>query len=210
MAERFLIFADGVDVDLLEGVDNESRRLSAVQALNKIARDARAMAATRILQQVALPESYVQPGGHRLYVSKQATKRSLEARITARGRATSLARFVEGNPSLHAEGLHIRVQPGRSTFLRRAFLIRLPGVGGSTDAGLGNTALAVRLGPGGTLRNKSFARRVASGLYVLYGPSVAQVFRDNQDEGVANDMAPEVVEKLTVEFSRLVDYKLRK
>lgn len=205
MADRFVFFADGVDVDLLEGVDNDKRRLKAVQALNKVARDARADIAKRILRQVALPSSYVQPGNHRLYVSKQAQKNSLEARITARGRATSLARFAVGPQKVNAEGVTVKVHPGQAQVLKRAFMIRLPGRGGSTDLGAANLGLAVRLRPGETLRNKNFARRVASGLYVLYGPSVAQVFRDNQDEGVATDAAPGVANDLLREFLRLMD-----
>jgi hypothetical protein len=201
----FALFADGVDVDLLEGVDDKSRRLAAVRAINKIARDARTEAARRILQQIAVPASYVQPGERRLYVSREANSNSLEARITARGRATSLARYVVGNPKTAVAGVTVRVHPGLSTYMRRAFLINLPGVGGSTDTGLANRGLAVRLKPGDTLRNKNYARRVASGLYVLYGPSVAQVFRDNADEGVANEMAPSVAQKLANEFLRLIE-----
>lgn len=205
MADRFAVFVDGVDVDLLEGLDNERRRQKAVQAINKIARDARAEAARKVLRQVALPASYVAPGNNRLYVSKQANNRSLEARITAQGRATSLARFVQGPAKINTAGIHLTIQPGHARFLKRAFLIRLPGKDGRTDAGAGNLGLAVRLGPGEALRNKNYSRRVASSLYVLYGPSVAQVFRDNQDEGVATDIAPGVANKLADEFRRLLD-----
>lgn len=204
----FALFADGVDIDLLEGLDDKSRRLAAVRAINKIARDARTEAARRILQQIAVPASYVQPGEKRLYVSREASSNSLEARITARGRAMSLARYVVGSPKPGVAGVTVRIHPGLATYMRRAFLINLPGVGGSTDAGLSNRGLAVRLKPGDSLRNKNFSRRVASGLYVLYGPSVAQVFRDNADEGVANEMTPSVAQKLADEFTRLLDVRL--
>lgn len=84
-------------------------------------------------------------------------------------------------------------------------MIRLPGVGGSTDTGLANVGLAIRLRPGERLANKTSARRVANGLYVLYGPSVDQVFRSNDGTGVANDLVPEIEDKLSKEFIRLLE-----
>jgi hypothetical protein len=137
-------------------------------------------------------------------VSKQATRNDLEAKITARGRITSLARLVQGNPTPNAAGVYVEVQPHKIKFLKRAFVIRLPqGTNSVTDTAH-NLGLAVRLKPGKVLNNKLTARRVASGLYVLYGPSVSQVFRANDDSGVANDMAPGVADHLMAEFLRLL------
>ena len=96
MAQQFAVFIDGLESDLLEGLDTKGRRLAAVRALNRVARDARAEAARKIRDQVNLPARYVAPSQQRLYVSKKAQGSSLEARITARGRATSLAQFLQG------------------------------------------------------------------------------------------------------------------
>ena len=201
---QFAFFADGLEVDLLEGFSTEQRRLAAVRAINKIARDARAQAAKMIRNEVNLPARYVSPSEGRLAVTKQANGSNLEARIMARGRATSLAQFVSGSAKPNVQGVHIEVAPGKARFLRRAFLIRLPqGNSPVTDTKF-NLGLAVRLKPGDTLRNKITARRVEKGLYLLYGPSVSQVFRANDGDGIANEMTPGLEAKLRDEFLRLL------
>lgn len=201
----FAVFVDGVEADLLAGLDTSSRRLAALRAVNKVARDARSLGAKLIREQVNLPASYVSEREKRLYVSKKATTGSLEAKITAQGRATSLARFVSGNAKPGKPGVYVEVKPGKAQFMRRAFLIKLPqGNNAVTDTKF-NMGLAIRLRPGETLANKLSARRVEKGLYVLYGPSVNQVFRANSGDGIANTMAPGLTDKLGAEFLRLLD-----
>jgi hypothetical protein len=208
VSSRFVVFADGFEADLLEGLDNESRRKAAVMAINKTVRDLRKEAADMIRDEVALPAKYVSPGQKRLYVSQQARGDNLEARITARGRATSLARFATGNTRVGGrDGVYIEVHPGKARLMRRAFLIPLKrGTGPVTDTNH-NLGLAIRLSRGEALRNKYSARRIESGLYLLYGPSVSQVFRNNAGTGVAKDMVPEAVKDLRAEFERLVGNK---
>lgn len=202
---RFAVFVDGIEADFLQGAGEKQRERAAVQAINKIARDARAQAARLIREQVNLPARYVSPSEKRLYVSRQAQGSNLEARITARGRATSLAQFVTGPAKPGKAGVYVQVQPGKARFMRRAFLIRLPqGNAAVTDTKF-NLGLAIRLRPGERLQNKVTARRVERGLYVLYGPSVSQVFRANDNSGVASDIAPEYARKLEAEFLRLLD-----
>lgn len=201
---EFVAFVDGLEVDLLSGLDSKSRRKAAVQAINKIARDARAMGARMIRDQVNLPVRYLSETEKRFYVSRQASGSSLEARITARGRATSLAQFVSGPARPGKAGVYVEVKPGKARFMRRAFLIKLPqGSSPVTDTRF-NLGLAIRLRPGEKLQNKITARRVESGLYVLYGPSVSQVFRANDGEGVANEMGPSIADRLGDEFMRLL------
>lgn len=201
---EFAVFLDGVELDLLREIDTAARRRAAVQAINKVARDARAQAARLIREQVNLPARYVSPAQKRLYVSKQAQGSSLEARITAQGRASSLAQFVTGPARPGKAGVYVEVQPGKARFMRRAFLIRLPqGTSPVTDTKF-NLGLAIRLRPGERLENKVSARRVEKGLYVLYGPSVNQVFRANDNSGVANDIAPDTAARLEAEFLRLL------
>ena len=117
-------------------------------------------------------------------------------------RNTSLARFVRGSPKVGKQGVYVAVSPGKARFMKRAFLIKLPqGSNPITDT-QHNLALAMRLKRGETLQNKSTARRIASGLYVLYGPSVDQVFRNREDTGVAIDLIPELEDDLQAEFLR--------
>lgn len=201
---QFAVFVDGLEVDLLKGLDSDTRRLAAVRAINKIARDARSEAARLIRQEVNLPAAYVSPNQKRLWVSKQATRGNLEARIEAQGRSTSLAQFVRGAPKPGKPGLYVEVAPGKARFMKRAFLIKLPqGSSPITDTKF-NLGLAIRLRPGEALKNKISAKRVEKGLYVLYGPSVNQVFRANDGDGIANEMSPGVAGKLESEFLRLL------
>lgn len=197
----FAVFADGVDVDLLEGLDTGSRRRAASQALNKVARDARALAIRQMRSQIALPKSYFD---QKRFFTSPANQQTLEAKLTARGRATMLARFVKGSAKVGKPGVYVEVKPGKARYLKRAFLIKLPqGQNAVTDT-LFNLGLAIRLRPGETIENKLVARRIERGLYILYGPSVSQVFRANDGDGVASDIAPDVAERLQREFLRLL------
>ena len=79
---------------------------------------------------------------------------------------------------------------GRTKTLRKAFLVNLRN---------GNVGLAVRLKQGETLQNKTYGKPVMLGknLYLLYGPSVDQVFRT-----VADDSLPMLGEEVSKEFFR--------
>lgn len=202
---EFAVFVEGIENLQDFSQLKQDIKLAAVRAINKTARDSRSRAARVIRDQVNLPASYVSPGQKRLYVSKQAQRGSLEARITARGRATSLARFVQGNPRPGKAGVSLSVSPGKARYSKRMFIIRLPGQDGATDSLRANLGLAIRLRPGETLTGKNSVVRVAKGLYLLYGPSVAQVFRSNDGTGVANDLVPEIERDLGNEFLRLLD-----
>lgn len=178
-------------------------RFKAAQAINKVARDQRSAAARMILDQINLPKSYVSPAGGRLVVSQKAQRTSLEAKITARWRPTSLARFTRGTPARGA-GVSVEVKPGQATYLRRAFLIRLPQGSALTDTRF-NLGLAIRLRPGESLNNKVRQVRLDKGLYLLFGPSVQQVFLDNRGQGVAADLADPTADYLEAEFARLLN-----
>ena len=175
--------------------------LAAVQALNKIARDARSDAATRIGEQLNIPKRQLGPSAGNLTVSKKAQRASLEARITARGRPTSLARFSKGTPG--KAGVQVEVKPGQARFMRRAFLIRLPQGSALTETRF-NLGLAIRLAPGERIDNKTRQVQLSNGLYLLYGPSIQQIFLDNQGKGVADDIADPTADALEAEIIRLL------
>jgi len=204
MADTYAVFAEGItNLQEFDSLKDEIK-MWAVQAINKTAESSRTRAARLIRSEVNFPASYVNPGEKRLYVSKKAQRADLEARITARTRATSLARFVVGGPSKITEGVQVMVHPGKARLMRRAFLIKLRSGKSEIDT-KNNLGLAVRLKPGETLRNKTDAQKLDRNLYLLYGPSVAQVFRARDDSGVASDMSPEVVKDMEREFLRLVE-----
>ena len=203
MADNWAVFVEGLDdLKQFDGT-KQAIRMAAARAINKVTRDGRVEIARDIRDQVNLPASYVAPGQKRLYVSQQATTGNLEGKITARGRATSLARFVQGTPR-RGQGVRVEVAPGRSRYMKRAFLIRLPAGTSNVDTKY-NMGLAIRLRPGETLQNKLTARRMEKGLYLLYGPSVDQVFRARDGSGVANEKAPQLASELEREFLRLLE-----
>lgn len=203
MADNWAVFVEGLDdLKQFDGT-KQAIRMAAARAINKVTRDGRVEIARDIRDQVNLPASYVASGQKRLYVSQQATTGNLEGKITARGRATSLARFVQGTPR-RGQGVRVEVAPGRSLYMKRAFLIRLRAGNSNVDTKY-NMGLAIRLRPGETLQNKLTARRMEKGLYLLYGPSVDQVFRARDGSGVANEKAPQLASKLEREFLRLLE-----
>lgn len=168
---------------------NEVTKRSGMSAIKK-----------QMLDEIAFPTGYLNP--ERLKVTKQASDTNLEAVITGRKRATSLARFVQGNPvpnSKRGGGLSVRVQKGRTTYLKNAWLVRL-NKGASYSEDNFNLGLAVRLQPGEKLANKRTGHKswlVPNKVALLYGPSVDQVF-----SGVIADMGPQIGNMVAAAFHR--------
>lgn len=152
-------------------------------------------------EQIAFPAGYLNDQ-ERFGVRKLATEDDLTAIISARFRPTSLARFAVGARTPGAVrrrgGVRVRVNPGGGKRIGGAFFIRLRR-GKDTSDGF-NLGLAIRLKPGQRLKGR---RRGAQGvqldenLYLLYGPSVDQVFRD-----VSVSDSPKVADQLVREFLR--------
>lgn len=197
MPATYMIIAEGVkDLDKFgEGLSDDIK-WAAQRAINRTVDWTRTLAAKKILEQINFPPSYLNPQKKRLVVAKRASADDLEATIVARHAATSLARFVVGNPK-RGSGVSVSVKPGMARYMRKAFLIRLPA--GKNVESKGNQGLAIRLKPGEVVRNKNQPRKIASGLYVLYGPSVDQVFRT-----VREDVAEPSSDHFEKEFLRLL------
>jgi hypothetical protein len=136
--------------------------------------------------QIDFPAGYLE--GERLRVGKRASKGMLEATIKARDRATSLGRFAAGQTPANTRGRGVRVQvkKGQTRVLSKGFMVDLKN---------GNRGVAVRLKPGESLRNSDKAVRLADNVFLLYGPSVEQVFK-----GVAHDVAPDLGRRLSRRF----------
>jgi hypothetical protein len=179
-------------------------RLKAAQAINKITRDGRSMIAMQIEREVNFPPGYLNPAKKKLYVAKQANRGDLEGIIRASSNPSSLARFAQGNlrPSQRG-GVTVRVGNKTQT-LRRAFLMKLRSGSADIDTKF-NLGLAIRLRPGERLANKRFVRQISSGLYLLYGPSVDQVFASRDGTGVAEQQSDRLARDLENEFLRLMD-----
>lgn len=152
-----------------------------------------------ISEQVDFPAGYL--NDDRLGVTQRATPTRLEARITGRQRATSLARFATTGSVGSKGGVSVRVKKGGgSKYIKNAFKVRLK-AGSSLDNDSFNTGLALRLKPGQTVLGKkdtSNMVRLDANVVLLYGPSVDQILRNN----VADAKTPVVVDKIATEFFR--------
>lgn len=166
---------------------NDTARRKAVPRLRKA-----------VQAEVNFPTGYVNKD--RLDQTKQATDGNLTAVITARFRPTSLARFAGGQSfdgARRTGGVRVRVKRGGAVRLPGAFFVRLRR-GGDTSDGF-NVGLAIRLKPGQRLKGRKkggASVQLAPNLYLLYGPSVDQVFRDvavAESAAVASDLETEFI-----------------
>lgn len=166
---------------------------AAVRAINKTVPWTRTRSAREIRRQTAFPARYLSGEDGRLEITERARAGSLEGRITARQRATSLARFVTGRT--RRRGIRVTVKPGSARYIRRGFLIPLRGAGGD----LNNTGLAIRT-DGSAPKGAYKPKRLFDNVWLVYGPSVDQVFRQ-----VREDVSEDAADYLEVEFNRLLD-----
>lgn len=194
----------------------EAARLS----VNDTTQWARTQASREMRRQVNFPARYLDSTSDgRLFVSKRARGTDLEARITGRRHPTSLARFLTRKPSFvmgaggrkgkPREKLQVRVKPGRDKTLQHAFAMKLKAGNADLDTQF-NVGIALRVPKGTALTNTRGAkllrpkprkdgkdREVNSDLYLLYAPSVDQVFQD-----VAKQFQEPAARKLEQEFLR--------
>ena len=198
MAEDFAVFVDGISS--LQQAKDWSRKieLAAVQAINKTADRTRTRSAKQMREEVNFSAAYLNPSSGRFNVTRRASGSKLEAVLRGRDRPTSLARFATSG-TVNREGVRVEVAPGVAKFLPKAFLIRLPAGSGDVQT-KSNLALAIRLGPGHSFKNKKQAIKLKNGLYLLYGPSVNQVFQSVREEQVGDAET-----YMAQEFTRLVD-----
>lgn len=172
---------------------------AARRAVNAATDRARTWSADAIREQVNFPASYLRGNDSRLKVVKRAKGSDLESVIQGRFEPTSLARFATGNRRQHRKqgGVMLQIKPGSATFMRRAFLVGLQ-AGDPRVRNLANVGLAIR--SESKPRAAYRPRKLGDNLWLLYGPSVSQVFRD-----VAQDVQPRVDDYLNREFLRLLE-----
>lgn len=199
MSNDYVVAVEGLaSLRDIENLPEEILR-SARQAINSVTKSTRTDSARDMQQQVAFAARYLSGANGNLRITKQAQGTSLEARITGRKRPTSLARFATSRnveASRRRGSVRVAVAPGRVKTMHGAFLMRLR----RGEAELGNIGLAIRLKAGESVRNKRSMKKLSKGLYLLYGPSVDQVFRS-----VSADQEPKALEKLEAEFLRLME-----
>lgn len=198
-----------IDRALDLGLDPKDVRVAASRTINRVTRETRTNIARAITAELNVPASYVSPSNERLSITQFSQPNELESMITAKGRATSLARFVSGSKKVGRPGVAVNVKPSSSSMLERAFLIPLRrGLSDVTD-GPSNLGLAIRLRKGESLSKTTAAKRIGRNLYLLYGPSVAQVFENNAGTGEVKDQTPDIEARLAQEFFRLIGRKFK-
>ena len=191
-----------LEIDEFLSSQPQTTRQAARLAINSIAtRKAVPQFRKAMREEVNFPPGYVEDPD-RFGVTKQATEADLSATVTARFRPTSLARFAPGQSfdgARRAGGVNVKVnKTGGAVRINRAFFVRLR-QGKDTADGF-NLGLAIRLKPGERLRGRKKGAsgvELAPNLYLLYGPSVDQVFRE-----VSVAESPSVADQLQKEFLR--------
>lgn len=182
----------------LPDVANKAASIAINDALRS---EGMAMLRKEMRDDIAFPPGYLE--GDKFKITRFAHPERLEAVVRGRDRPTSLARFaLAGQTATNTRGKGIRLKvkgSGGSTSVNKGFLINLRG---------GNTGLAIRLPPGvqpkKTTRAKELTQNggVGTSLWLLYGPSVDQVFR-----GVASERTGEisqmVVDRFIKQYTRL-------
>lgn len=179
-----------IDASVLDQIDSyfktfpDTAKVAIRIAINDtVKRKGMAVIRNNMMDQINFKKDYLT--GDRLGIQKLATNDNPEAIIRARDRATSLARFASGSvASTQRGGVSVRVKKGRTTYIKRGWLVRLR-AGASLSDDHYNLGLAIRLGPGEKLTNKKTTHKswlVKGSVALLYGPSVAQVFDDVRTE----------------------------
>lgn len=174
----------------------------ASAALNDGIGYARKLGGEEILSQVNFPAGYLDMGG-RFEVTQKASPSSPAAKLTARQRPTSLSTFTTSTGP-KGRGVTVAVQPGKSAQMQRAFVV---GIRAGNKSG-GNRGVAVRTkGPPPAAAHKpvKLFDDDWGTVWLLYGPSVNQVFSDVHSEilpGVEAHAVDRFIELLQARFGR--------
>lgn len=168
-------------------------------AVTDTAAFARRESSKEIRAQVNFGRNYLAEDTGRLTVINKTFGGDPEAVIRGREEPTSLARFSTTPARFGSQGRGgVRVNVGGSNKkMDRAFFVKLRKGNTAISDGSHNVGLAIRLKKGEAVKNKTKMRSMGGGLYLLYGPSVAQVFDD-----VALALAPELSDRLEANFVR--------
>ncbi|AEG53112.1 phage tail protein [Sinorhizobium meliloti] len=194
MAEYFAVAIEGLSAfDQLDKLDPKVIK-AARMAVNDTVREARKASARSMEQQVKFPQGYLTGQAGRLKIAKFASNDDLSGIVRGRDEPTSLARFVVGGaqPGRKQKGVSVEVDPGIAKYMPSAFAIRLKN---------NNIGLAYRTKDGKA--PSVGARKLGKGLWLLYGPSVDQVFNETRNM-IKGDMEAHMKR----EFERLLELNL--
>lgn len=197
---EYAVFIQGLS-DAVDDIDQlpDRVKMAAHRAVNYAATRAKTAAGRRMREQINWTASYVNDK----LALKLANGDETEATISTTFRPTSLARYAVGSkqPWTYAKRLHVGAARYADTNGKMLFVPLRAGKAAITEDNF-NLGLAVRLKDGDTIRGKYNVKPIGKGLYLLYGPSSAQVFYT-----VAEDVIPDVSGWLDQEFTRQMNRK---
>lgn len=194
MLEGYAVFVEGLKDEIAQLDKLSEAKLNALarQAINETLPVARGLAARSMEQQNNFPRGYLTGRNGRLAIAQRATDDNLEGIIRGRDRPTSLARFITRAPAKGKKGVTVEVNPHQPKELPGAFIVKLRN---------NNQGLAVRSNKRPT--SKGGAKQLDSGLWLLYGPSVDQVFNETRKQ-----VAPDIEDALATKFRSLLEREL--
>jgi hypothetical protein len=192
MTDVFAVAVEGITAfDSIEELNPKVLRAARL-AVNYTVRLSRTTAARSMEKQINFPRGYLTGQSGRLTIPKFASDGDLIAILRGRDKPTSLARFVVGGakPGAKTKGVSVEVDPGIAKYMPSAFAIKLRN---------GNIGLAYRTKSGKPPKSVG-AKKLGDNLWLLYGASVDQVFRDTRSM-IKGDMQ----EHMSKEFQRLLE-----
>ena len=178
---------------------------SAADAINDTVVFARRLGSQEIRKRINFKAKYIDGG--RLAVNRRAKPADLEAVVTGRDRPTSLARFAQGAPKFGRQRTPPRVRvkaSGGASPIKGGFFMRLRRGNSVISAENANVGLAIRLKEGERVKNKNDMVPVGRNLYLLYGPSVGQVYR-TVAENTSDEVAAQLANRFAHHLGRRVD-----
>lgn len=176
-------------------------KVAARRAVNRATSRAKTAASRQMRDQIAWTASYLD-GKLSVKLANESDSNP-EGVVGAVFRPTSLARFATGakTPWKYAKQLHVGAAKYAPTNGRMLFVPLKAGKAAISEDQM-NIGLAIRLKEGDTIKGKYNMKPISNGLYLLYGPSAAQVFFT-----VAKDIIPDVEQWLGDEFTRQMNRK---
>ena len=198
--QNYAVFIEGLS-DVIDDFENLPDRVkkAAQRAVNRATQRAKTAASRKMREQVAWTASYLDGKMDVKFAQAGESEGSLRVMF----RPTSLARFARGSktPWTPAKQLHVGAASFKNPNGKMLFVPLKAGSGPITEDSM-NIGLAVRLKDGDAVRGKYKMKPFGKGLYLLYGPSSAQVFFT-----VAEDLVPDVADWLSDEYTRQLNRK---
>lgn len=196
--KSYAVFVEGlVGFGALDNLDDKITR-NLVDSVNATLKEGKRLAAREMEDQVNFPRGYLTGENGRLSIAQFATRNDMLGVLRGRDRPTSLARFITGGArttGARRGGVNVEVTPGIVKPFKTAFLMRLR----SNTLGL-----AIRTRDHKPPTSAYKPKEIAPGLWLLYGPSVDQVFNETRDM-----IKPHLEEFMKDRFETLLEKDLR-